>query len=277
VWAGEHEPSVHITTSRGSHLVVRSEALGSPKAIFSALVPGHRGRFVFAMPQPDGLTIIGLTDEPVTDVDGIAPSVPESDERFLLETLNRALARPLAPTDVVGRYAGLRPLVVDGDGPTPDVSRKHLLVDEPGRPVTITGGKLTTYRRMAQDTVDAVCRRAGLQTACRTRTLPLVGAAPREVLSGAAAPARLVRRYGTEASAVAALASEHPDLAGPVSEACPTLGVELLFGVLHEGALTIEDLVERRARVGFDESALPAARELAERALDQASAMASRL
>jgi glycerol-3-phosphate dehydrogenase len=86
----------------------------------------------------------------------------------------------------------------------------------------------------------------------------------------------LVRRYGTEAGAVAALAAEHPDLAGPVSETCPTLGVELLFGVLHEGALTVADLVERRTRVGFDESALPAARDLAERALDRASTVFGR-
>ena len=270
VWAGEHEPSVHILPSRGSHLIVRAGAVGSPKAIFSAPVPGHRARFVFAVPQPDGLVIVGLTDEPAPGVDGLAPAVPDVDARFLLDTINAALARPLEAGDIVGRYAGLRPLVENGGGTSADVSRRHLLVDEPGRAVTITGGKLTTYRQMAEDAVDAVCRRAGSPVACRTRSLPLVGAAPRDVLARVAAPSRLVRRYGTEAVTVSALRDAHPDLATPVSDSCPTLGIEFLFGMLHEGALMVEDLLERRTRVAFDEAALPAARELAERALDRA-------
>jgi glycerol-3-phosphate dehydrogenase len=224
------------------------------------------------MPQPDGLVIIGLTDESAPGVDGIAPPVPEADERFLLETLNRVLDHPLRPADIVGRYAGLRPLVQRGaSAVTADVSRRHLLVDEPGRPLTITGGKLTTYRQMAHDTVDAVCRRAGSLAPARTRAIPLVGAAPRDVLARVAAPSRLVRRYGLEAVDVAALGRAHPDLLLPVSDSCPTLGVEFLFGALHEGAFTVEDLVERRTRTSLDEAALPAARALAERALDRAA------
>jgi glycerol-3-phosphate dehydrogenase len=82
-----------------------------------------------------------------------------------------------------------------------------------------------------------------------------------------------VRRYGTEAAAVGQLAAEHPDLAVPVSDSCPTIGAEMLFGVLHEGALTVEDLVERRTRVSFDEAAVPAARHVAERALEIADAL----
>ena len=160
-------------------------------------------------------------------------------------------------------------------GETADVSRRHLLIDEPGHPLTIAGGKLTTYRQMAEDAVDAVCRRAGIVAECRTRTLPLVGAAPREVLPHLSAPPRLVRRYGTEAEAVAQLAVEHPDLAVPVSDSCPTIGAEMLFGVLHEGALTVEDLVERRTRISFDETALPSARRVAERVLAVAHALGS--
>ena len=276
VWAGDHEPSVHVLPSRGSHVVVRAAALGHPRAIVTAPVPGHVGRYVFAMPQPDGLVIIGLTDEPAPGVDGIAPAVPEADERFLLQTLNRVLDRPLRPADVVGRYAGLRPLVrPDRPGETADLSRRHLLVDEPGRPLTITGGKLTTYRQMAQDAVDAVCRRVGSRAPARTRSLPLVGAAPRDVLSRVAAPARLVRRYGLEGVDVAALGRRHPDLLAPVSDSCPTTGVELLFGALHEGALTVADLVERRTRTSFDVAALPAAQALAQLALDRAAELAA--
>ncbi|HET8987548.1 MAG TPA: glycerol-3-phosphate dehydrogenase/oxidase [Humibacillus sp.] len=272
VWAAEHEPALAIAPSRGSHLVVRASALGAPRAICYAPVAGQFGRTVFAVPQPDGLVIIGLTDVPTHDVDAIAPTVPEADVRFLLDTINRVLERPLHPDDVVGRFAGLRPLVHDHvDGETADISRRHLLIDEPGRPVTIAGGKLTTYRQMAQDAVDAVCRRARIEATCPTRTLPLVGAAPREVLGRVSAPPRLVRRYGTEAVLVAQLAAEHPDLAVPVSDSCPTTGAEMLFGVLHEGALTVEDLVERRTRVSFDEAAVPAARRVAEHALEVAA------
>ncbi len=271
VWAGEHDASVSIEASRGSHLVVRSLALGNPHAVITSPVPGHYGRFVFAIPQPDGLSLIGLTDEPAPGVDGVAPPVPPEDECFLIETMDRVLASGLTPDDVVGRFAGLRPLVRDtASTATADLSRRHLLVDRPGRPVTITGGKLTTYRLMAEQAVDAVCTRIGSAVPCRTRLLPLVGAAPRDVLARVAAPARLVRRYGVEAVELVRLARLHPDLAEPVSETCPTLGVEFLFGVLREGALTVDDLVERRTRVSFDESALPAARALAARALDRA-------
>ena len=201
--------------------------------------------------------------------------MPDEDVRFLLDTINRVLERPLGASDVVGRFAGLRPLVRGpAVGESADVSRRHLLLDEPGRPVTIAGGKLTTYRQMAQDAVDAVCRRAGIATECRTRTLPLVGAAQREALARVPAPtaARAALRHrggrgGTSSP------SMHPDLAVPVSDSCPTIGAEMLFGVLHEGALTVEDLVERRTRVSFDEAALPSARRIAERALEVADAL----
>lgn len=274
VWADRLEPALSIERSRGSHIVVRATSVGHPSAIFTAPVPGHFGRFVFAMPQPDGLVIIGLTDEAAPGVDGTAPAVPVEDEEFLLRMVNGVLERPLRADDIVGRFAGVRPLVRTGDsgGATADVSRRHLVVDEPGRPVSIAGGKLTTYRRMAQDTVDAVCRRLGRDVECRTRSTPLVGAASPQVLGRVEAPPRLVRRYGLEAPAVAALGVEHPELMAPVSDTCPTLGVELLFGVLHEGALTVEDLIERRARVTFDESAVPAATALAERVRDLAAA-----
>lgn len=168
VWIGETDERITVTPSRGSHLVVPADLLGNPRAQLSAPVPGHFGRFVFAIPIDDHLALIGLTDEAAPGVDGIAPPVPQDDENFLLATMNAVLARPIAAADVVGRFAGLRPLVslapsggdvaVEGDSPasTADTSRHHLLLDEPGRPVTVTGGKLTTYRQMAQDAVDAV-------------------------------------------------------------------------------------------------------------------------
>ena len=137
VWAGEHEPTLALTASRGSHLIFRSADLGWPRAVVTAPVPGHFGRYVFALPQPDGLVYLGLTDEPVSGVDPTAPPVPPEDEEFLLRTINAAMQRQLTTADVVGRFAGLRPLVSGGGDGTADISRRHLLLDDPDRPVTI--------------------------------------------------------------------------------------------------------------------------------------------
>lgn len=275
VWADRLEPTLSVRPSRGSHLVVRSSRLGNPRAVVTAPVPGHFGRYVFAIPQPDGLTFIGLTDEDAPGVDGTAPPVPSEDEAFLLEVMSSAFQVPLTPVDIVGRFAGLRPLVAPaGGGASADVSRRHLLLDEPGRPLTIAGGKLTTYRRMAQDTVDAACARLGRDVPCRTARLPLVGAAPPEILERVPAPERYVRRYGTEAPRLVELERAHPELAAPLTPDCPTTGAELLFGALHEGSLTVDDLVERRTRVSFDADALLPGRAVAEHALDLAGASA---
>ncbi len=271
VWAAEHEERLSMTPSRGSHLVVRSATLGMPRAVFTAPVPGHFGRYVFGMPQPDGLTYIGLTDEAAPGVDGIHPPVPPEDEAFLLETVNQVLRVPLTPADIVGRFAGLRPLATlkSASGATADISRKHLLLAEGGRPITIAGGKLTTYRRMAQDAVDAVCTRLGRTEKSRTRRIPLLGAAQAEVLRGVAAPARLVRRYGTVAPRVWALTEQAPWLAEEVAPGCPTIGAEMAYGVLAEGAMTAEDLLERRTRVSMVDADMAAARITAERVLDE--------
>lgn len=277
VWAGDLEPQLAVTPSRGTHLVVRSSALGDLRAQLTVPVPDHFGRYVFAMPQTGGLTYIGLTDDPAPGVDGIAPPVPEEDVDFLLSVINRGLARPLTRDDVVGRFAGLRPLVTPatseakGAMPTSDVSREHLLLDEPGRPLTIAGGKLTTYRRMAQDAVDAAVARLGRDEPCRTTRIPLVGAADERTLARIDAPRHLVRRYGTEAAAVWALREQAAWLGEPVVPGRPTIGAELLHGVLAEGALTPEDLIERRTRLSLVDADVPAAREAAQRALDLAA------
>ncbi len=270
VWAGEHEPSLRVTPSRGSHIVVRAAALGWPRAVVATPVPGSIGRFVFAIPQPDGLVVVGLTDEPAPGVDGVEPPVPDTDERFLLQVLSRALDHPLTSSDVVGRFAGLRPLIASGDGPTADVSRRHLLLTADGGPVTIAGGKLTTYRVMARDAVDAVVARMGTDLRCRTADLPLLGAASRADLAAIAAPEQLVRRFGRLASEVAALADVAPELAGPVVPGRTTLGVELLYGALAEGALTADDLLARRTRLSLVEGDAQVARPMAERALELA-------
>ncbi|MGY1771808.1 glycerol-3-phosphate dehydrogenase/oxidase [Blastococcus sp. SYSU D00813] len=252
VWAQRLAPGVRLVPSRGSHLVVRAERLGSPSAALTVPLPGSRSRYVFALPQPDGLVYLGLTDEPVAGpVPDDDPEPSDAEVAQLLETVNRVLAEPLTRDDVVGSYAGLRPLVLPasaGAGPgdaTADLSRKHLLSWE-GDVLTVVGGKLTTYRAMAEETVDAVAGRLG-RGARRSVTarLPLLGAAPRPALVRVEAPARLVARYGTEAPAVAALGAE------PVVEGRPETVGELRFAVRAEGARTVADLLDRRTRIGL--------------------------
>jgi len=243
VWAGELSPGVELRPSRGSHLLVPAGRLGDPRAAVNVPVPGERGRWVFALPRTDGLVAVGLTD---VAADGPVPDVPvpsAEEEATLLEHASAALEVSLGPDDVAGRYAGLRPLLADADPahPTADLSRRHAVVEDPATgALTVVGGKLTTYRAMAQDAVDRITDRP-----CRTAKLPLVGARAAAGAAGAAPP-RLVRRFGAEAAAVAALGSTEPLAPGvPVCEA------ELRWAAEHELALTPEDLADRRTRAGL--------------------------
>lgn len=269
VWAGELAPEVRLRPSRGTHLVVAGTAFGGLTSGLTVPVPGSRSRYVFALPAGDRV-YVGLTDE---DAPGAIPDVPVPSEKeidFLLDTINSVLRAPLARADLLGTYAGLRPLLDAGAGDTADVSRKHVVLRGADGLVTIVGGKLTTYRRMAQDALDAALAGSGITAGpCRTRRLPLVGAASRDELGAVAAPARLVRRYGTEATAVVAEAGGDPALLAPITDGVDTTRAELLFAVRHEGALDAADLLDRRTRIGLDpvarERALPAAEEILSR------------
>jgi glycerol-3-phosphate dehydrogenase len=270
VWSGQLVPSVSLRPSRGSHLVLRPGALGELRVALILVVPGTRNRWVFALPRPDRTVLVGITDDPDDGPPADEPAVPEADEQFLLATLNSALGEPVGPADVVGRYAGLRPLLRGSDAATADLSRRHaLLTDAASGVLTIVGGKLTTYRRMAEDTVDAVVRRMGGGPRSRTARLPLVGAAAPAALSGLAMPADILRRYGTEAPSVLALAERRPELLDVVGGS--TRAVELLFGALHEGAMHVDDLLDRRTRLGLVPAWRAAARPIAEALLAEAS------
>jgi glycerol-3-phosphate dehydrogenase len=270
VWAGDLVEDITLRPSRGTHLVLRAASLPGLRVAVMAPVPGETNRFVFALPQPDGLVYVGLTDEPV---EGAVPDVPqptESEIGFLLDVISAVLDVPLGREAVAGAYAGLRPLL-DAGGRTADLSRRHAVLTSRSGVVTVVGGKLTTYRQMAQDAVDAAVARGRLTAGpCRTRLLPLVGAAPRSRLAALEQPGRLVRRYGTEAADVLAGARavtgrSDEELLAPVAPGLPLTRAELLWGVTHEGALDVGDLLDRRTRVGLvagDRSAAePAARE----------------
>ena len=267
VWAGGLVEGVELQPSKGAHLLLRADAVGRPTSGFNILVPGSRNRFVFAIPRPDGTVQVGLTDDAVDEVED-EPQVSEADERFLLETLSSGLSTPVTSADVVGRFAGLRPLlapaggVAAGGASAADLSRRHALLDRDGV-LVLVGGKLTTYRRMAQDAVDAVAGRLGVSRPCVTTNVPLVGAGRPGLM---AVPPRLSRRFGVEAADVAAVGPTEP-----VAPDVPALRCEVAWAVRAEGAVTADD-VDRRLRLDL----VPAWSQVARPYIDEVLAGAVR-
>ncbi|MEU6645226.1 glycerol-3-phosphate dehydrogenase/oxidase [Saccharomonospora sp. NPDC046836] len=252
VWAGRLVSSVRLRPSRGSHLVLATEHTGLSETAVLVPVPGEHSRFVFLLPQPSGKLYLGLTDEPLTGEPEDVPKAPQSDVDFLLDIASTVLARRLGAADVLGTFAGLRPLLA-ADGQTADLSRRHAVItDDTSGIITVVGGKLTTYRKMAEDAVTTAVRTAGLQAGpVRTAHLPLLGAADRAALSTVDAPARLVAKYGTEAPRVAALGEVDPDLGLPLFDGCEVTAAEVVWAVRHEGALDAADVLHRRTRLGL--------------------------
>ncbi|OBF96245.1 glycerol-3-phosphate dehydrogenase [Mycobacterium sp. 852002-51152_SCH6134967] len=257
VWAGEVDSSIKLRPSRGTHLVFDAAVFGNPVAALTIPIPGEINRFVFAMPEQLGRVYLGLTDE---DAPGPVPDVPEpapEEVSFLLDTVNTALDVALSPSDVIGAYAGLRPLIDTGAGRTADVSREHAVVESPSGVISVIGGKLTEYRFMAEDVLDRAIEWRGLTaTDCRTRNLPLVGAPSNPVATlrhPTEMPGSLVARFGAEApNVIAAAACERPTEA--VAEGIDVIRAEFEYAVTHEGALTVDDIVDRRTRIGLVEA-----------------------
>ena len=254
VWAGEVDPSIKLRPSRGTHLVFDAATFGNPVAALTIPIPGEINRFVFAMPEQLGRVYLGLTDE---DAPGPIPDEPEptpSEVSFLLDTVNTALGTALGPGDVTGAYAGLRPLIDTGEGRTSDLSRDHAVLESGSGVFSVVGGKLTEYRHMAEDTLDrALAARAITARPCRTRNLPLVGAPANPVATlrtPAALPGSLVARYGAESpNVIASARCERPT--EPVVDGIDVTRAEFEFAVTHEGALTVDDILDRRTRIGL--------------------------
>jgi glycerol-3-phosphate dehydrogenase len=254
VWAGEVDTALRLRPSRGTHLVFDAKAFGNPVAALTIPIPGEINRFVFAMPEQLGRVYLGLTDE---DAPGPVPDVPQPTQEeisFLLDTVNTALDVALGPADVIGAYAGLRPLIDTGEGRTADVSREHAVVESAAGVISVIGGKLTEYRYMAEDVLDRTIASRGINaTACSTRNLPLVGAPSNPVAtlrSPADLPSSLVARYGAEApNVIAAAGCERPT--EPVADGIDVTRAEFEYAVTHEGALTADDILDRRTRIGL--------------------------
>ena len=251
VWAAEIDDALRLLPSRGTHLVFDAAAFGNPTAALTIPIPGETNRFVVALPAQLGRVYLGLTDEAAP---GPIPDEPEpsaAEVSFLLDTVNTALGTALGTSDVIGAYAGLRPLIDSGsagfEGRTADVSRDHAVVESGSGVISVIGGKLTEYRYMAEDVLDRAVSLRGLSAgACRTRDLPLIGA--RGTATGV--PASLVARFGAEApDVIAAATCARPE--EPVAEGIDVMRAEFEYAVTHEGALEVSDILDRRTRIGL--------------------------
>ena len=285
VWSGKvaelfptAAPPIKLKPSRGSHLVLKPTAdhpLSRQRAAVMVPVPGSSSRFTFVLPQADGTAYVGLTDEPTGDEIPEIPQASDVEVGFLLDVVSAALQEPIRREDVVGTFAGLRPLL-DAAGETADLSRKHAVIDQQAQGldlVTVVGGKLTTYRRMAQDALDILSMAADFDR-CSTAKLPLSGALPREDLSNLRGPRRLIDRYGADheevlASSVEVSGLSEEELLAPISADIPTTLAEMIYGITHEGAASVDDLLERRTRVAL----VPGDRAVAEASAQRALAL----
>jgi glycerol-3-phosphate dehydrogenase len=250
--AGE-EDVPRIAPSRGTHLILDSADLPMGRA--ACIVPAGEGRMIFSLPWY-GRTLIGTTDN---DYEGdIAHPKPASDDvGYLLEAVNEFFGTSLAQSDLVGAYAGVRPLISSGDPrKSVDISRKAELYETSSGMLTITGGKLTTWRRMAKQTVDRLVEREGREAPCHTAEIPLGMEARAEDLEapegvGEEAVAQLTFRYGHAARAVLDLARRDPKLAAPIVPGRPDLLAEVAIAARHEQARCVADVLLRRTRLGI--------------------------
>ena len=234
-----------IRPAKGVHIAVPRSRVDTDVAV---VVPTSDRRSVFVVPWDD-VTYVGTTD---TDYHGEVDEVSctAEDIDYLLAALNKSTTSNLTRSDVVGSWAGLRPLVAgspDAGGKTKDLSRRHSVDVSTSGVVTVTGGKLTTYRRMASDAVDVVTGQLGLKRRCRTAKLAIVGACE-EPQNASPAELHLYRRYGSQARVLAAMVDVDPTLGKPLVEGLSYLKAEAVYAVRHEMATTLDDVMSRRTR-----------------------------
>jgi glycerol-3-phosphate dehydrogenase len=260
VWADQIRPEVveeedvpRIAPSRGTHLILDQADLEMGSA--ACIVPAGEGRMIFSLPWY-GRTLIGTTDN---DFEGdiTHPQPGEADVEYLLAAVNDFFGTSLGQSDIVGAYAGVRPLISSGDPrKSVDISRKAELYETSSGMLTITGGKLTTWRRMAKQTVDRLVERQGREARCHTAEIPLgMPARPDDLVApegvGEEALAQLAFRYGHASRRVLDLAREDPKLAAPIVPGRPDLLAEVVLAARHEQARSVADVLLRRTRLGI--------------------------
>ncbi len=279
VWTDEIQAMVggrgalHVQASKGIHLVVPRDRIRSETGIIL------RTRYSVLFVIPWGRHwIIGTTDTP-WNLDKAHPAASRADIDYLLGEVNQVLREPLGHEDVEGVYAGLRPLLSGESEPTSRISREHTVVTPVPGLVIIAGGKLTTYRVMGRDAVDAAAHSlGGAVPESITERVRLVGADGYEARSNQrAALARasgihraridhLLNRYGGLVDELLALVAERPELARPLEGADDYLAAEVVYAVTHEGARHLDDVLTRRTRISIEtfDRGIAAARPAAE-------------
>jgi len=265
-----------IRPAKGIHLTVPWSKVRNDIAV---VIPvRHDKRSLFVVPwvrRADGTfdhTYVGTTD---TDYEGPLEDPPctADDVAYVLRALNDAITTGITADDVTGAWAGLRPLVKSAtSGRTADLSRRHRVTVGSGGVIAITGGKLTTYREMAQDTVDEVLDHLGRRARCRTKRLRLLGADGYDAPPEGTLRAHLAGRYGTMAAEVEALVTDDPTLGERLVPTLPYIRAESVYAVRREMATTLDDVLLRRTRAHlFDRpatsQAAPAVAELLAREL----------
>ena len=265
---------IHVRASKGVHIVVPRDRIRGE----AGLILRTASSVLFVIPWKQHW-IIGTTDSD-WNLDLAHPAASARDVAYLLDTLNEVLDQPLTKADIEGVYAGLRPLLTGEDDATSQLSREHAVSESVSGLITVAGGKYTTYRVMARDTIDLVASELPKKVpeSC-TDESPLLGAegyeaawnrreeSARESGLHPSQVEHLLSRYGSLTSELLALATERPELAQPLEGAPPYLAVEIAYAASHEGALHLEDVLTRRTRISvetFDRgmTAAPAAAHL---------------
>lgn len=283
VWTDEIQEMVggkgalHVQASKGIHLVVPRDRIRSE----AGLITKTDTSVLFVIPWGRHW-IIGTTDTD-WDLDKAHPAASRADIDYLLGQVNSLFREPLGHDDVEGVYAGLRPLLTGESEPTSKISREHTVVTPVPGLVMIAGGKLTTYRVMAKDAVDAAAHslnltRSGTVGDSITDRVPLVGAAGFETRTNqrralAAATGidvlcidHLLGRFGGLVDEVVQLIRERPELGLPLSGAENYLAAEVVYAVTHEGGRHLDDVLARRTRISIEtfDRGIAAARPAAE-------------
>jgi glycerol-3-phosphate dehydrogenase len=280
VWADKIQQQAGANTfkiqpAKGVHILLRPEALQSDTGILARATDS-----VIIARRWYGYWLVGTTDTPWSG-DKSQPVAEAADVDYLLDNLNAYLERKVGRADVLGTFAGLRPLLksVGAVDSTSALLREHAVSDGPPGLTTIVGGKYTTYRRMAADAVDAAVRPLGVTTASSTATLPLIGAADWPAVRDSAAElaqrfgmgtadaGRLLQRHGDRVRDLLALTEADPTLGETLPGAPQYLAAELVHAVVAEGAQTLADVMTRRTHLSIElaDGALALAPFVAER------------
>jgi glycerol-3-phosphate dehydrogenase len=254
-----------IRPAKGVHLTVPWDKVRNDIAVVIPVPKDKRSLFVVPWGRlADGTfehTYVGTTD---TDYRGSIddPQCTKDDIAYVLKALNASITTGVTETDITGVWAGLRPLVKSASsGRTADLSRRHKVNRSASNVISVTGGKLTTYREMAEDTVDAACEILEVRHRSATKRLPLVGADGYKA-EAAGADARLADRYGSLAADVRALVAQDQSLGELLVPGLPYIKAEAVYAARSEMAVTLDDVLSRRTRARlFDR---PAAMDAAE-------------